>query len=118
MKRIILVDDDPDTLDALKLIFDPDEYNLVTYSNGNAILENQTEIPDLYILDKQISGVDGLDICRFLKSGQSTGHIPVIILSASPYIKNLAKAAGANDSLEKPFSIKVLREMVKLHLSL
>src|ERR1044072_9317552 len=102
MKRIVFVDDDPDTLDALKSIFDSEEYELTLYSNGNAILEDQAVIPDLYILDKQISGVDGLDVCRFLKDQQRTRHIPVIILSASPYIKNQASAAGADDVLEKP----------------
>jgi DNA-binding response OmpR family regulator len=117
MKRIIFVDDDPDTLDAFKLIFDPEEFEVIMYSNGNAILENQAVIPDLYILDKQISGVDGLDICRFLKEQPGTSHIPVIILSASPYIKQLAGAAGANDVLEKPFSIKNLRNIALQYIN-
>jgi DNA-binding response OmpR family regulator len=117
MKRIVFVDDDPDTLDALKLIFDPEEYEVILYSNGNAILENRAAIPDVYILDKQISGVDGLDICRFLKDQQRTSNIPVIILSASPYIKNQANAAGANDVLEKPFAIQELRNMVRRYVN-
>lgn len=113
MKQIICVEDDPYTLEALELIFDPAEYKVTLYSNGNAILENKTEIPDLYILDKQLSGIDGLDICRFLKNQPATGGLPVIILSASPYIKELASAAGADEVLEKPFSIQDLRNMVQ-----
>jgi len=116
MKRIVFVDDDPDTLDALNLIFDPEEYEVTLYSNGNAILENQAVIPDVYVLDKQISGVDGLDICRFLKKQQRTSNIPVIILSASPYIKNQANEAGANDVLEKPFAIQELRNLVSRYV--
>ena len=113
MKRIIFVEDDLDLLDSIKFIFDPAEYELLFYTNGNAILENKAEIPDLYILDKQLSGVDGLDICRFLKTHNNTSHIPIIIFSASPDIKRLAIEAGANDSLEKPFSITALRNMVQ-----
>jgi DNA-binding response OmpR family regulator len=117
MKRIICIEDDPDTLDALRLIFDPAAYEVIFYSNGNVILENQAVIPDIYILDKQLSGVDGLDVCRFLKNQPTTGHVPVIILSASPYIRNLAHAAGADDVLEKPFAIQELRDMVHRLLS-
>lgn len=113
MKQIIAVDDDPDTLDALNVLLDPAEYNICLYSNGNDILENNAGIPDLYILDKQLSGVDGIDICRFLKSLSATAHIPVIILSASPNIQIMAKEAGANGYLEKPFSVKALREMIR-----
>jgi CheY-like chemotaxis protein len=113
MKRIICVEDDADTLDALRFIFDPTVYEVTLYSNGNAILENKAAIPDLYILDKQLSGVDGLDVCRHLKSQPATSHIPVIILSASPHIMNLAAAAGADGMLEKPFSIQALRDLVQ-----
>jgi DNA-binding response OmpR family regulator len=113
MKRIIIVEDDQDTRDAFKIIFDPATYELILYSTGNTLLENKAEIPDLYILDKQLSGVDGLDICRFLKNQPGTSHLPVIMLSASPDIKRLAIEAGANDLLEKPFSITALRNMVE-----
>jgi DNA-binding response OmpR family regulator len=113
MKRIVFVEDDPGTLESLQIIFDPTEFEVILYSNGHPILENQTAIPDLYILDKQLSGVDGLDICRHLKSQESTRHIPVIILSASPHVHQLASAAGADNTLEKPFSVQALRDLVR-----
>jgi len=116
MKRIIFVDDDPGAQDAYKTIFDPQEYEVIIYPNGNAILNGKAEIPDLYLLDKQLSGIDGLDICRFLKSQKNTSDIPVIMLSASPHIKRLAIAAGANETLEKPFSVKDIRAMVQQYI--
>lgn len=116
MKRIIFVDDDPGSQDAYKTIFEPGEFEVIVYPNGKAILSDQAEIPDLYFLDKQLSGVDGLDICRFLKSRESTRHIPVIMLSASPNIKRLAEAAGADATLEKPFSVKALRALVQAYI--
>jgi CheY-like chemotaxis protein len=91
MKRIIIVDDDPGVQSAFSLIFDPELYEVVVYSNGNELLNNQFETPDLFILDK---------------------HIPVLIISASPNIANLAVQAGADGFIEKPFSIMEIREMV------
>ncbi len=112
MKRIIIVDDDPGVQEAFKLIFSPRNYEVSIYHNGSSILNDESLVPDIYILDKQLSGVDGLDICRFLKSRIGTSHVPVIMLSASPNIHVFARLAGADDSLEKPFAIKALRAMV------
>jgi DNA-binding response OmpR family regulator len=116
MKRIIIIDDDPGIQDAFQLIFDPREYSVDIHPCGEKVLNNDFEMPDLFILDKQLSGVDGLDICRFLKSQESTKHIPVIMLSANPHIHILAKPAGADDALEKPFKLKTLRELVAKYL--
>jgi DNA-binding response OmpR family regulator len=117
MKHIIIVDDDPAILDAFGLIFNAGEYRITVFSNGAPMFNNAFDIPDLFILDKQLSGVDGLDVCRFLKSQQQTMHIPVIMLSASLHLQKNAMAAGADAVLEKPFKIQALREMVVGFLS-
>jgi CheY-like chemotaxis protein len=57
--------------------------------------------------------MDGLDICRFLKNQEETKDIPVIMISASPNIFELAKNAGADGVIEKPFPIKELRNMIE-----
>jgi DNA-binding response OmpR family regulator len=116
MKHIIIVDDDPGIQDAFPLIFTPDQYRVTKYVDGNALLDEQLVIPDIYILDKQLSGVDGLDVCRYLKGNEKTKHVPVIMLSANPNIKKQAASAGADAALEKPFKIKVLRQMVDRYL--
>jgi DNA-binding response OmpR family regulator len=111
-KRIIITDDDPGIQDIARLIFERAGYNVTIYSNGDPLLSNSFEVPHLFILDKQLSGVDGLDVCRFLKDQDITRDIPVIMLSASPHIDRLAKMAGADDFLEKPFKMRELREIV------
>jgi DNA-binding response OmpR family regulator len=113
MKKIIVVDDDPAIQDAFRLIFTRAGYQVTVYSNGQALLTGNFEHPDILILDKQLSGADGLDICRLLKQKAETKHIPIIMLSASPHIQRLFKAAGANDFLEKPFKLKDLLDIVK-----
>jgi CheY-like chemotaxis protein len=111
MKRILFADDDPTIHDVINLIFEG-QYQVDVFSKGEPLLENKFNIPDLFLLDKNLSGVDGLDICKFLKSQDSTRDIPVIIISASPNIVKLAKAAGADDVIAKPFPIRELRQMV------
>jgi len=116
MHQIIIADDDGSMRDIFQLILKRAGYDVTSFSDGELLLENKFELPDLFILDKQLSGVDGLDVCRFLKGQESTKDIPVIIISASPYVANFATDAGANDFIEKPFKTKELLEIIKKHI--
>lgn len=112
MKKIMLVEDDPGVRDSARLILERAGYHVIVLEDGEILLGDNYELPDIFILDKQLSGVDGLDICKYLKKQQHTKHIPVIMLSANPHIGILAKDAGADNALEKPFRMQALREMV------
>jgi DNA-binding response OmpR family regulator len=102
-KKIIIADDDPGVQDIFRIIFERAGYITTIFSNGINILKNNYELPDIFLLDKQLAGSDGLDICRYLKSKEETKAIPVIMISATPGIKEMAKEAGADDFMEKPF---------------
>lgn len=117
MKKIIIIEDDPAIQDAASLIFKKAEYDVTIYRDGNLILSNQFEVPDIFIIDKQLPGVDGLEICKYLKRQESTKDIPVIIMSASPSIDQNSRSAGADDFMEKPYSIKHLRGLVAKYTS-
>ena len=112
MKRIILIEDDRAIRDVFFLALDPAKYEVSSFDTGKAILENQLAVPDLFMLDKNIAGTDGLELCHFIKTSDVYNHTPVIILSATPNIKELAIAAGADDALAKPFTLKALREVI------
>ena len=116
MKSILVTDDDPGLQDIYKIILERAGFKVTILSNGMDILNNQYEKPDLFLLDKQLSGVDGLEICRHLKNRPSTQEIPVIIVSASVGIGSLAKDAGADDYLEKPFDKKHLLDIIAENL--
>lgn len=73
-------------------------------------MNNDIEAPDVFILDKNISGTDGLAVCRYIKQCEVYKNVPVIMLSANPDIVKLAGEAGADGVIEKPFSLKRLRE--------
>ena len=104
MKKVMIIEDDPAILDVLGIIFNRAGYTAITHGNGDFILQGKFEFPDLFIIDKQLSGVDGLDLCKHLKNWPLTSHLPVIILSATPHLAVQLKQAGADAFLEKPFS--------------
>ena len=116
MKHIIIADDDPGIRDIFQIILKRAGYDVTVYSNGEALMEDTIEIPDLFILDKQLSGIDGFEVCSFLKHNESTKNVPVIMVSASPYIKNTAIEAGADDFIEKPFKIQALLQLIERYI--
>ena len=111
-KKILITDDDSGVQDIFKLIFERAGYEVAVYGEAFSIFENKFTTPDLFLLDKQLSGQDGLEVCHFLKNQSETKNIPVIIVSATPGISEMAKEAGADDFLEKPFQMKELLKMV------
>ena len=115
-KKILVADDDPGIRDIFKIIFERAGYSIELKEDGRDILKNNYTKPDLFLIDKQLSGMDGLDLCRHLKAQPLTKNIPVIIVSASPDIGLLAKNAGADDYIEKPFEMNYLLKFVERHL--
>ena len=114
--HLIIADDDPGIQDVFQLIFERAGYDVNIYPGGEQLLNNSFEVPDAFILDKQLSGADGLDICRFLKAQDRTKHVPVIMLSANPHIHKMAIEAGADDYLEKPFKIHELLALINKYV--
>lgn len=117
MKNIIMIDDDASILDIFKLIFERAGYEVTAFNSPEMIFNNTFNEPDIFIIDRQLSGVDGLDLCRHLKNRVPNKHTPIIIFSASPNLDKQARDAGADDFLEKPFKTKVLLQMVEKHLT-
>jgi DNA-binding response OmpR family regulator len=111
-KRILITDDDEGVQDIFKLIFERAGYDVSIQGDAFSIFENTYTKPDLFLLDRQLSGQDGLTVCRYLKSHDKTKNIPVIIVSATPGIGRMAKEAGADDFIEKPFQMKELLKVV------
>ena len=114
--RILIADDDEGIRDIFQILLEREGYILDLQASGNEILENRFILPDLFLIDKQLSGASGLDLCRYLKSQPHTQHIPLIMISASPDIGALSKEAGADNYIEKPFDINCLLRMIKEHL--
>jgi DNA-binding response OmpR family regulator len=111
------VEDDESIMDVLKIILRKAGYETICFPTGTAVMQNDFETPDLFLLDKQLSGIDGLDICRRLKENIRTKNIPVIMISANPQIGPLSLEAGADDYIEKPFTIELLLSTIETYIA-
>lgn len=81
-------------------------------SRRKAILDESYAWIDLFILNKKMPDVDGLQLCRYLRSQSATKETPVIMISAATQCDNEALLAGANDYIEKPFHAHYLLNVV------
>lgn len=113
MKKILVADDDPAILDSIKLILEEFGYEVDTTVDGETIYKMETEYPDLLLLDIWMSGQDGREICKYLKKEAHTKHIPIIMISANRDTAMIAKEAGADDFLAKPFEMDELIQKVE-----
>jgi DNA-binding response OmpR family regulator len=118
-KKILVVDDDPDILEALRMILEDEGYEVTTSEKGEYaenLHDTNGGLPDLIILDVFLSGMDGRLICQKLKSQAETSHIPIIMVSAHPNARQSAKTIGADDFLAKPFDLVELLTTVERYL--
>jgi len=115
-KKILVADDDPGIRDIFKIIFERAGYSIEIKDDAEDVLKNNFTIPDVFLIDKLLSGHDGLDVCRHLKDNPLTCKIPVIMVSASPDIGITAIKAGADDFVEKPFDLKYLLKVIERNI--
>lgn len=117
--RILLVDDDPLQRRVLRKWLSLDDYDLIEAQDGtSAWQEVRRQPPDLIISDWMMPGMDGLDLCRLLRSNPSTCHCYVILLTARDDSTSLVAGleTGADEFLTKPIDGTSLRARVKAGL--
>ena len=106
-RSLLLVDDDPEILTLLQAKFKDQPFKIFTAIEGESAMNIvRTEKPDLIVLDVNLPGLSGLEICRSLKADKSTKKIPIIILSARSegIDRVLGLEFGADDYVTKPFN--------------
>lgn len=117
-KKVLIVDDDYEILNVMRLILEQvNNYEVDICARGEELFDLSEDLPDVILLDLAMSGVDGRDICKYLKSQQETKHLPIIIVSANPNIAKIANAASADDFLSKPFDMSELLKKVASQLN-
>ncbi|MEV4279653.1 response regulator [Actinoplanes xinjiangensis] len=106
MANILIGENVPDIQDVLVRILRRDGHELRVTDNGDDILNHALgEPPDLLVMNPTLPGLDGLEVCRRLRSTPHTQALPILMLSVRQYPaeKNAAYQAGADDYLGKPF---------------
>lgn len=115
MKKILVVDDDEAILDVVTIVLSDEGYSVTTLTTGETLYKLTNPLPDLIILDILLSGEDGRDICRHLKSNDATQHIPIILFSAHSHgdIYTQLPHHKYDYFLSKPFDVDDLIRVVK-----
>jgi DNA-binding response OmpR family regulator len=113
LKRILILDDNQDILEIVHETLEYEQFDVKSTSEGTNVMPLIEEFePDLVILDYRVTGTNGGELCRQIKSHPKFGEIPVIIFSA--YISRQADlfAYGCDAIINKPFDLTELVEKV------
>ena len=117
--KILVIEDEPDLLEVIQYNLDREGHKVIACRNGEQGLSRiRTDNPDLVILDLMLPGMDGVEVCRQVKSDPVTRAIPIIMVTAKSEESDivLGLGIGADDYITKPFSPRELVARVKVVL--
>ena len=114
--RVLVVDDEDDLLELVRYNLAKDGYDVECVGSGEQALQSaRTNPPDLVVLDLMLPAVDGLEVCRRLKTDPKTRDILIVMLTAKGEEADMVAGLerGADDYIAKPFSPRVLSARVR-----
>lgn len=115
-KRVLLIEDEPNIIEAISFILSRDGWTVHTHEDGETAMAKVMALPpDLIILDVMLPGRSGFDILRDLREQAVTAKTPVMMLTARGQAKDreMAQRLGANHFMTKPFSNAEVRDQVR-----
>lgn len=115
-RKIIIVDDDRETREMLKMALELEGYEVSTAANGLRLISTlHVDRPDLILLDVMMSWIDGFELCRAIKKNEEFKDIPVIFVSAKKGANEIkaGQAAGAADFFTKPIDMDRLMARIQ-----
>jgi DNA-binding response OmpR family regulator len=115
-RHLLIVEDDPDTANLLQMYFAGSGYDTHVIGRGpEALSAARHKPPDLVLLDINLPGMNGLDVCAALRAAPRTAYLPIIFISErnSQADRIAALSAGAHDFVAKPFDLEELRLRVQ-----
>ena len=117
-RRVLLIEDDADIAEAIGYQMEKAGLQVRVARTGEEGLEAVRKGVDLVLLDLNLPGMDGLEVCRMIRRQQATAHLPIIIVSAraDEVDRVLGLEMGADDYVVKPFSLKELAARAKVAL--
>lgn len=109
-QRITVIDDDVDLRNLLQIALKIEGFDVQTFSNGDEFLQlrHSKSESDLYIIDINLGGISGTELCTILKADSNLIKPLVMLISANPEIEQLATDAGADSWILKPVTQKEL----------
>ena len=124
-RKILIVDDDSDLVEAVTMILKSKKFEVVAAYDGKEGIEKvKTERPDLLVLDVMMPEKDGYTVCRELKSDPKWSHIPILLLTAvashvptTRFTQQMGMETEADDYIDKPVEPEVLVKRIETLLS-
>jgi DNA-binding response OmpR family regulator len=116
-KRVFIIDDDPDIIDISTKLLETNGYVVTSETNPKTGLRQlETNPPDLLLLDINMEEMDGLDVCRAVKSNPKIKDVPIVMISVNQSEADvvLGLELGAEDYIRKPFLTRELLARVKV----
>jgi DNA-binding response OmpR family regulator len=114
-KRVLIVDDESHIVELVRVCLEDTDYEILEAYDGQEALDKaRLEKPDLILLDIMLPKMDGYEVCRNLKTDDSTKTIPVVMLTAKGQEVDKVKGfqSGADSYMTKPFSpLRLLTEL-------
>ncbi|MBN2323891.1 MAG: response regulator [Spirochaetes bacterium] len=118
--KILVVDDDPDMVSAIRMSLESASYKVVDAGNGKEGIEKaKKERPDLIVMDLMMPEMDGFEACKRLKADPEVENIPILVLTAigqqfsdTKYAKDMGLRLDSEDFITKPVDTEVLLERV------
>ena len=110
-RKILVVEDDADQLELIRLVLEKAGFATGTATNGSdALVKTHSISPDLIVLDLMLPGLNGFDICETLRKNPLTASVPIIMLTGlcSEFGRLAGLESGASDFLTKPFKVEEL----------
>ena len=119
--RVLVVDDEPEIVDFTRFVLEREGYQVAVATAGDAAIAEagRAGAPvDLVLLDIALEGLDGIELCRRLKTEPATAAVPVLMVTAmsGDDVRRNAIEAGADGLITKPFGVDEFLRQVRLHL--
>jgi class 3 adenylate cyclase len=114
--RILVVDDIPANVELLEALLSADGYDIsMAYTGEEALQRVAEDDPDLILLDVMMPGMNGFEVCNYLKNDEATQFIPIVLLTALDRMEDKVRGleAGADDFLTKPFNRIELKARIR-----
>jgi DNA-binding response OmpR family regulator len=124
-KKILIVDDDPDLVEAVTMILESKHYKVAAaYGGIEGLQKAKTENPDLIVLDVMMPDKDGYAVCKELKANPALNRIPILLLTAviskiptTRYTQQMGMETEADDYIDKPVEPEVLVKRIEALLA-
>ncbi len=116
MKKVFIVDDDPDILEAIQMILELENYEVNTTAQCQKVIDQIRQYrPDIILLDVLLSGYDGRDIAKQIRgAGNGISKTPILMMSAHANLGSSITETGANDFIAKPFDIEEMIAKIRV----